>query len=158
MPEQESRTLVLEEVRSALQVQRERRQNMETKGGILLGFLGGILALMMSGHTVLITLPAASRLLLIVTVAFLFAAIICLFFVTRPRAMRIDPDPRALAEKYRTLPYKDTVEKLLTTFVTSCEENDRVVETVATALKWAHVFASLGLTCLTFSLLLSLYG
>jgi hypothetical protein len=158
MQKQESRMLVLEEVRSALQLQRERKQNIETKSGILLGFLGAILAIMMGGYSVLVVLPVVSRALLIVSIAFLFAAIVCLLFVTRPRVMRIDPAPRAFAEKYRTLPYEDTVDQLLATFVASFEENDRAVEAVATTLRWAHTLAGVGLACLTASLLLSLFA
>lgn len=113
---------------------------------------------MMGGYAVLNVLPTNSRLLTICSVACLFIAIICLLFVTRPRKMRVDPNPRAFTEKYRTLPFEDTVDQLLAILVDAFEKNNQAIETIARALSWAHAFSALGLACLTFSLLLTLFA
>jgi hypothetical protein len=156
MEKEESRLLVLEEIRLALQLQRERRTNMESKGGILLGFLGGILAIMMSGYSVFSILPFISRLLTTIAVAVFLMSIVCLLFATYPRKLRIDPDPRSFAEEYRELSRNEVIDQLLSVQIESFEQNDKVVENVARLLKLAHLFLAAGLVSLTLGLLSAL--
>jgi hypothetical protein len=158
MEKYDSRLLVLEEVRKALQLQRERRSSMESKGGLLLGFIGGIFALMMGGYSVINGLSLASRLLTITAIILLALSIVFLLTITHPRQMRVDPNPRAFAEKYRLEPFEDSSEQLTSILITAFEENDKVVEGIAKALGWAYLLTATGLGCLAVGLLVSLFN
>lgn len=157
MAKEDSRLIVLDMVRGALQLQRERRANMESKAGVLLGFSGAILALMMGGYSILTSLPTLSRLSSLAAVGFLSVAIFYLIWVTRIQKFRIDPDPRSFAERYRLKHSEETIDQLLSILVDSFDDNERKVENIANSLRLAYLLSGCGLACLAFGVSVSLF-
>jgi len=90
--------LIYEELRLALEVQRTIRASQETKAGILIGFTGTILALLIGAQNQLDTMYCVSRCLVILGSILLIASLPFLIMVFWVRPIRVDPSPMGLAK------------------------------------------------------------
>jgi hypothetical protein len=90
--------LIYEELRLALEVQRTIRASQETKAGILIGFTGTILALLIGAQNQLNTMYCISRCLVILGSILLIASLPFLIMVFWVRPIRVDPSPMGLAK------------------------------------------------------------
>ena len=143
VPEYPSLALVTRTIEKQLDAQFSHAEGLDTKAGILLGFLAvSLAALVPTGQ-----FKAATVWLTVAVVAAVVALLLCLASLGR-RHLRRDPKPRPLRELYPSATETVTLFALADSYVTSYEKNRGLVFFKVVTFRLALVaiaIASLGL-------------
>jgi Na+/melibiose symporter-like transporter len=127
-----SLALVERTIEKQLDAQFSHVESLDTKAGLLLGFLAvSLAALVPTGQ-----FKAATIWLTVAVVAAVVALLLCLVSLGR-RHLRRDPRPRALRELYPSAPKTETLFALADSYVVSYEMNQRLIAWKVSALRLA---------------------
>src|SRR6185436_16162152 len=86
--------------RDSIPAQQIQKNTLEAKASTLVGFAGGMLALLLGFKDSMQTLQSLAKLLVAISVCFFLLSIFLASIVGWVRKYRYDPDPNALAENY----------------------------------------------------------
>ena len=144
MPELETLRIIYEAAQRRLDEQFRSNENLDQKIGILMGFDGVILSLVL-------TLAREAEIWLYgVGIGVNLLAIVFAVFAINPRDYRFDPQPRSLQEKYSTFALRDVIAQLTSNLVEAFEFNRPRI------IKKARFFTlAIVLSCLSLVILIS---
>ena len=148
MPELETVRIIYEAVQRRLDEQFRSNENLDQKIGILIGFDGVILS-------IVLTLAREAELWLYgIGIGVNLLAIVLAVFAVNPRDYRFDPQPRSLQEKYSTFALRDVIAQLTSNLVQAYEFNRPRILKKARFFTLAIIFSCLSLAFLISSVII----
>lgn len=147
--------LIYEELRLALEVQRANRGSLETKSGILIGFTGTILALLIAAQDQLVRMPYTGRWLVIAGGILFVLSLFPLGLVSWVRPIRVDPNPLGLAEM-KNLPVEELRLRVIANRKDAWQENATLIKRNARYLKIAILIQGIAAILLATALLITI--
>ena len=142
MPEKSSIPIIYSVAKESLSAQQTQKSALETKSNTLIGFAGGMIALLIGAKDVIQSLHSVARLLILISISLFLISILLATMIGWVRKYRTDPNPVALAEHYLDEPEEEVQLQLITNLTNAWESNSRQMERNATILRVA-LFAQL---------------
>ena len=128
--------------KESLVTQQTQKSVLETKSNTLIGFAGGMIALLIGVKDNVQSLQAIARWLVIISIGLFLTSIILATIVGWVRKYRTDPNPSALAEHYLDESEQEIQLQLIANLSSAWECNSTLLERNATILRTA-LFAQL---------------
>lgn len=151
-----STVLVYETVKESLAVQQGLKGTLENKASMLLGFAGGMLALLIGARETILLLGHASQALILAGVVLFGLSVLSAIVVTWVRGYRADPNPEALAKNYLAEEPEKTRLQLISNLIGTWKDNKKILERNAIYLRLTFIAQALAFLCLGTALLLSI--
>lgn len=153
----DSVTLVYEEIKKRLEVQQSQRETYERKASMLIAFAGVTFAFLMGARDTLVALPGCSQKLLIISIFLFVISVILALIVSWVYVYRVDPDPKVFAEKYISKSSIEIKKQLISNFIDSFMTNNKTIKRNAKLLRATYVSQGLAFCLLGISLLISVF-
>jgi hypothetical protein len=150
--------LIYTVTKDSLSAQQIQKNTLESKASTLIGFAGGMLALLFGFKDVLksLILDPTNKLLIIVSVSCFLFSIFLATIVGWVRKYRSDPNPSALADNYLNKSERVVKLQLISNLLGTWKLNSRLLERNAILLRLAITIQTIGFLLLGIVLILFL--
>ena len=138
--------LVFTETKEALSVQIETIDHFGNKAGIIVGFIGAIIGIVLG-------LEYSRTCLYYDGIVLLMISLLLAIMGLRAGKYRRDPKPRGFRDEYIDELPSETMRTLINHFVDSYEENKDKIKELSKYLNWSLYFMFSGLILITLSIL-----
>src|SRR5574338_558611 len=98
MPKKSSIPIIYLVTKDSLSAQQNQKNALETKSNTLIGFAGGMIALLIGAKDVIQSMPSVAKLLVLISVRLFLVSILLATTIGWVRKYRTNPNPSALAE------------------------------------------------------------
>lgn len=132
-----SHEMVYEEIKARLSKQQSQIDALNSKANSLIGFGGAILAILLGTQTSWLAGNDMSKALTVLGGSMLIFSVVFAYRGYQLQSYRADPNPRALAEKYRDKPIGETREALMSNLVDRFESNECAIKLKVVQIRWA---------------------
>lgn len=157
MTDNNSVSLIYENIKDLLVTQQNQKISLENKASMLMAFAGGIFALLMGARDTIVATSLKSQMLVLIGIVFFAFSVICSTIVTWVRSYRIDPNPEVLAHEYLNHSSEETKLQIISNMIGSWKENVTIIERNAVFLRIAFISQSLAFTSLGLALFISIF-
>jgi hypothetical protein len=157
MPKKSSVPIIYSVTKESLSAQQNQKNALETKSNTLIGFAGGMIALLIGAKDVIQSMPSMAKLLVLISVSLFLVSILLATIIGWVRKYRTDPNPSALAEHYLDESEEEVQLQLIANLSNAWENNSRQMERNATILRAALFVQILAFILLGIVLVWSLF-
>jgi len=157
MAEKNSIPLIYAITKDSLITQQNQKNALESKASTLIGFAGGMIALLLSAMETIKGMQPIARYSVFFSIVLFIGSILLATIVGWVRKYRTDPNPSMLAKNYIDKSEQDVQLQLISNLNTAWENNFRQLESNAVILRVALLaqitaFIMLGLVLISFLL------
>jgi len=143
MAEKNSVSIVYSTTKESLSVQQTQKSILESKANTLVGFAGGMIALLLNAIKDIQSIPSNTKSLVFISIGLFVFSILLATFVGWVRKYRSDPNPETLAENYLDKAEQDVQLQLISNFIGVWKDNFKQLERNATVLRIALIAQTL---------------
>ena len=154
--EKNSVSLIYSTSKESLSAQQTQKSVLESKSNTLIGFAGGMIALLLNATNDIQTMQPITKSLIFISIGLFVFSILLATFVGWVRKYRSYPNIDTLSEYYLDKPEQDVQLQLISNFVEVWKENSIQLERKATILRIALTAQTLAFILLGTVLMLSL--
>ncbi len=122
---------------ASLAGQQAQKSALENKASTLIGFAGGMIALLIGAKGSVQTMPPLARACVYISISLFLVSILLATIVGWVRQYRSDPNPAALAEHYLDKSEEDVQLQLISNLVGVWKDNGKRLENIAILLRLA---------------------
>jgi hypothetical protein len=137
MTNKSSVPIIYSVTKESLSAQQSQKGALETKSNTLIGFAGGMIALLIGAKDVIQSLHSMARLLVLISTSLFLMSILLATIIGWVRKYRTDPNPSALAEHYLDESEEEVQLQLIANLSSAWETNASQMERNATILRVA---------------------
>ena len=157
MTKKSSVPIIYAVTKESLSAQQTQKSALDTKSNTLIGFAGGMIALLIGAKDVIQSLHSIARLLVLISTSLFLMSILLATIIGWVRKYRTDPNPSALAEHYLDESEEEVQLQLIANLSGAWESNVRQMERNATILRVALFAQTLAFILLGIVLIWSLF-
>jgi len=117
--------LIYRETKDQLKNQFQALENLNTKASIILGFVAVLLGIIFTNKPIM---ACHSYCFFIMAFILFFISLFSAFFAYKVEDYRLDPDPDALYEHYRTDESDEVKEQVIVNFIESFKKNKKKID------------------------------
>jgi len=144
----ETLKIIYESVKEQLNLQIQLIDSLDTKAGVLIGFNGIILSIMLTLYNK-VFIP-----LFIVGVIFFLVSMLIAYMGYKTEKFRRDPDPKKLRIKYSSKTVREITEVLIDNMIASFEENSNKIKQKAGFINKGFIASEMGILLLFLSIII----
>jgi hypothetical protein len=137
MPKKSSVPIIYLVAKESLIAQQTQKGALETKSNTLVGFAGGMIALLIAAKDAIQSMPSIARMIVLISISLFLMSILLATLIGWVRKYRTDPNPSALAEHYLNESEEEVQLQLIANLSGAWESNSRQIERNAMILRLA---------------------
>lgn len=157
MQKKDSISIIYSITKETLSTQQNQKSSLESKSNTLIGFAGGMIALLIGAKDILKSMQPPASLLVLISICLFLVSILLATIVGWVRKYRTDPNPSTLAKNYLDKSEQEVQLQLIANLITAWEDNFRQLESNAVLLRIALIIQTLAFILLGIVLVFSIY-
>jgi len=143
MTAKNSISIIYSTTKESLSAQQTQKSVLETKSNTLIGFAGGMIALLIGAKDNIQSMQSIARLLVLISVSLFSVSILLATFVGWVRKYRSDPNPSTLANHYIDKSEQEVQLQLISNLIGTWKDNSKQLERNARVLRVALISQTL---------------